>query len=499
MQYRINKYRMAWLAIAGTILAAFALSAYAQYPGPPGDTGTGVMPMAPPAVPALPQNQDSYGVVPKAPYAPAITTRPAAWVGGTAAAESSGQYPQTNASPQTNPPPQSPLQWSAPAGPQSRPSNYPATGAPSFVPPANSTGGILGEIMPNPVANEAWNLTGAPQLNPSTIALARVGSEGIFASEIAPQVDRFLAEYKAKMSPEEFELQRAQFEMQRNLMIQKSLKSHIESKLILQDVKRDLPVEAMTGVNKQLTGLFEKTEMPKLLKRESAANAKELERKLNAFGNSIAQEKKAFIEKALVGEWVRRQIKPEELPTVIQLTNYYETHKADFTTPAKARWEELTVGKAKYPSKEEALAALARMGNRVLVGGEPFAEVAKQSSDGFTAAKGGYRDWASLGSLADKEIEKAVFGPSLPVGQLSQIIETPQDYNIVRVIERVDRKTADFCEVQEIIRKKIIEERNERQFRDYLERLEKRTPIWTIYDNFGDNLPLAERLTEKRR
>ena len=34
--------------------------------------------------------------------------------------------------------------------------------------------------------------------------------------------------------------------------------------------------------------------------------------------------------------------------------------------------------------------------------------------------------------------------------------------------------------------------------REYLERLEKRTPIWTIYDGTGGDLPLAERLNEKQ-
>ncbi len=196
---------------------------------------------------------------------------------------------------------------------------------------------------------------------------------------------------------------------------------------------------------------------------------------------------------------MHRQIKPEEVPTVTQMTHYYETHKDDFTTPAKVRWEELTVSKAKYAGKNEALAAIARMGNRVLVGGEPFAEVAKQSSDGFTAMKGGLRDWVSKGSLTDKEIDEALFSPNLPVGKLSQIIETPQDYNIVRIVQRVDRKTEEFTEAQDKIRKKITEERTERQFREYLERLEKRTPIWTIFDGTGGNLSLAERLNEKQR
>ena len=489
--------------IAGLILAGFSLSAVAQYPNNPSDNSLGVMPMSPVSASSMPRYGTNYGIVPKPPFAPGTTTRPAGWVGGTA----------SEAAPNDNPPPQNPQppaqqQCYAPAGPQGSPLNYPSTEPNAFAPlinrpldsPTNPPAGQFGGLNPNPnpAPNEMLNLSGAPQLTPGTVILARVGSEAIFASEITPPVDRYLAEIKAKMSPEEVELHLAEFEMQRDLLIKQSLKSHIESRLISQDFKRDIPAEQIVGVNKQLGNMFEKTELPKLLKRENATTVKELEQKLKSFGSSLAQEKDAFNEKALVSECMRRQIKPDEMPTVTQMTHYYDTHKADFTTAAKARWEELTVSKAKYAGKDQALEAIAQMGNRVLIAGEPFAEVAKQSSDGFTAADGGLRAWASKGSLADKEIDAALFGPSLPVGQLSQIIETPQDYNIIRIIERVERKTEEFTDIQDKIRKKIMDERTDRQIREYLERLEKRTPIWTIYDGTGGNLSLAERLNEKQ-
>jgi peptidyl-prolyl cis-trans isomerase SurA len=507
-----NHHATVWLTIA-TILAGFPLSAHAQYPVGPGDNGNGVTPMAPLSASSVPQYGNSGGV-PNAPYNPTTSSRPANWVGGSAPttppdnpSQPSPQYPATPGYPQTNAPP-TPLQWASPAAPSSNPPggtpSYPSTAANSFGaavnpllnPPENPGAAPPGGIDPGPVGHEMLNLTGNPQIIPNTVVLARVGSEGIFAGEVTPEVDRQLAMFKAKMSPEDFELSREQFPIQRELLIKRSLISHIQSKLIFQDVRRDIPAENMGGVERSVTAEFEKRELPKLLKRENATTMKELEDKLKAAGGSLGQEKKIFMEKALVGEWVRRQIKPDEIPTVTQMTHYYETHKADFTTQAKARWEELTVSKEKYATPEEAKAAIAEMGNRVLVRGEPLADVAKQSSDGFTAIKGGARDWVSKGSLTDKEIDAALFSPTLPVGQLSQIIETPTDYNIIRIVERVDQKTDEFTDVQDKIRKKLTDERTERQFREYLERLERRTPIWTVYDGNGDGLPLTERLKD---
>jgi hypothetical protein len=376
--------------------------------------------------------------------------------------------------------------------------------------PMNPPAGQLGWVDPK----QAWNVTpnvnftppANPQLTQSTVILARVGSEGIFASEITPPVDQYFAQYlaqiKEKVSAEELELHREEIEVQREVLIKKSLKSAIESKLIYQDAKRQIPAEGMAIIGKKLEAEFDKSELPKMMKREGAATTKELDEKLKKAGSSLSWERKIFVDKTLVQQWLHQQIKRDEEITYDQMIRYYNAHLKDFTTPAKAKWEELTVTKANYPSKEAAYEAIAQMGNQVQAGA-PLAEVAKQRSDGFTAQNGGFRDWASKGSLTDVEIDSAIFGtpeaPGLPVGQLSQIIETRQDYNIIRVLERADQKTEEFLVAQGDIRKKILDERTLKQIRDYLDGLERRTPIWTIYDGTGGNLKLAERLNEQRR
>jgi parvulin-like peptidyl-prolyl isomerase len=458
------RYRWASFLIA-VCLYGDAGSLFAQTPN---DYGAGGMPSS--ANPTMQRYGDNYGVVPETPYNPETTSRPANWVGAPASNENAPPIVQGDRNPQRQP-------------------EYPTTGASGGWIPNNGSQGIPNQIL---------NQTEAPQLTPGTTILARVGSEAIYASEVTPLVDRWLNEIKSKMKPEEVEMARSEFEMRREMSIKQVLKMSIESRLYYQDVKRDLPPEAMGGVEKQLTVEFERSEIPKLMKQEKVATYKDLESKLNAISSSIALEKKKFIRNQLVGEWIRRQIKPDEMPTVTEMVQYYEKHKPDFTTPAKVRWEEMKVDKSKYATKQEALAAIAQLGNRVLVAREPFSEVAKQSSDGFTSQDGGVRDWATQDSLADKEIEKALFSPSLPVGQLSQIIETSNEYCILRIIERVDAKTEDFLTAQDKIRDLIKKERIERQKREYLERLAKRTPIWTIYDGDGNNRPLSDRLTDEQ-
>lgn len=105
------------------------------------------------------------------------------------------------------------------------------------------------------------------------------------------------------------------------------------------------------------------------------------------------------------------------------------------------------------------------MGNQV-IGGASFAEVAKAGSDSLEAPKGGKRDWTTKGGLDCEAINEALF--ALPVGQMSPIIEGPRGYHIIRVTQREDTVVRPFLEAQVDI-KKIVEQRSQKQFREYIE------------------------------
>ena len=109
----------------------------------------------------------------------------------------------------------------------------------------------------------------------------------------------------------------------------------------------------------------------------------------------------------------------DEIPHA-DLIAWYQNHLDEYEFPAKARFETLTVKIGLKRSRSEAWDMLAAMGNEVL-GGRPFADVAKARSEGPTAYQGGGFDWTGQGSLASKKLDEAIF--SLPVGELSAIID----------------------------------------------------------------------------
>jgi parvulin-like peptidyl-prolyl isomerase len=350
--------------------------------------------------------------------------------------------------------------------------------------PVAQAGMPAAQTQPN-----AGPTTGEVKPCDGTRIIARVGLEAIFESDAIGAVNEILEANKERIPA-------SQLERQRELLIQQRLKGLIETKLIFLDARRTIPEEGWKHVEKQIGSYFDDNELDKMMKKSGVATQQEFDQKLRVYGTSLEQEKRAFIERSLAQQWVQQQIKKDEEITYDQMVAFYREHLKEFTTPARTEWEELMVRYSKYPTKTAAFDAIARMGNQVF-GGAPLGEVAKRGSDGLTSNNGGHWDWTSKGSLMSQAIDDALF--QLPVGQLSPIIADDKGYHIIRVIRREDEVVQPFLEAQVEIKKKIVEDRNQKQFREYLGELQRKTPVWTIYDGTDGTLHLANPQMPTRR
>jgi parvulin-like peptidyl-prolyl isomerase len=343
----------------------------------------------------------------------------------------------------------------------------------------------------------AGNLPRASQLIPCEGAriIAHVGSEVILESDVAGPINDFLTANKDRIPPE-------QVEATRQSLIKKQLKNLIQNKLVYLDAKQKIPPEGWTQVEKQLDKAFDEMELDRLMKQSNVKTRRELEWKLQKLGTSIDREKQAFGERELARQWIRMQIKRDDEVTPDQMVAYYRQHLGEFTTPARVKWEELMVRTEKYPSSDAAYAALARMGNQVVLGGAKLADVAKAASDGPTALNGGAWDWTAKDALVSKEIDSVLFDPRLPVGQLSPIIKEPNGFHIVRVTSREARRVMPFLEAQVQIREKrdkIAKSRFEKRLQEYMANLESKTTISTVYDGQKDVEEQLSGRSELRR
>jgi hypothetical protein len=202
-----------------------------------------------------------------------------------------------------------------------------------------------------------------------------------------------------------------------------------------------------------------------------------------------------FFERALAQEWLQQNANTTgEIPHA-EMIAWYQNHLDEYEFPAKSRFEQLTVKVNQKQPRNQAWNRLAAMGNDVL-NGRSFAEVAKESSEGPTAYNGGVYEWTTRGSLVSEIIDNAIF--SLPVGELSAILDDQQALHIVRVVERTDAGRTPFIEAQVAIRMELHRQQQDHSRTDYLNRLKNRTPIWTVFDDKQKNTRLAENPSTMR-
>ncbi|MCA9225474.1 MAG: peptidyl-prolyl cis-trans isomerase [Planctomycetales bacterium] len=271
---------------------------------------------------------------------------------------------------------------------------------------------------------------------------------------------------------------------QRRVYMKQMLTGVIENKLLYQEFLRSLPAdkldEAMVKIRKNLSDEYDKSELPKAMERAKVSTAAELDAKLRKYGSSLAKQKQTLMERQLGRAAVGRSVNTQPEITHTEQLNYYNQHADKYAIPSKARWEQMTVLFDKFPSKQAAYEAMARMGNEVYLGGAPFAAVAKRSSQASNSEQGGYYDWTSQGSLRSESLDQAVF--TLPLNQLSPILEDDRGFHIVRVLERTQASSVPFEEAQEEIKSELKQQKLKTAIESFLEQTRENVYIWTMFD-----------------
>lgn len=333
--------------------------------------------------------------------------------------------------------------------------------------------------------------------------IARVNSEVILACELDWQV-RLALQQQLGPNFNEAVLQSPQAKEFRENMLRSLILGRIEIALLYADFRSNAPQADIASIKKQLAPMFEKDEVTKLMQSVGAEDRAELEEKLIELGTSLNERREDFYRTMIARSWLTQSVKVDKEVTHEQMLEFYHSHEENYAEPERVRWEELMVRFDEHPSKSEAYAALARLGNQAWAAasstpaGEPaFAAIAQQHSDGFTADKGGAHDWTTRGSLASGTIDEALF--SQPPGEMSGILEGPVGFHIVRVLEHQDAGLTPFRDVQAKIRVDLSNERFNKTIDTKITELKQSARLWTVftgdltYDRLAELRPDAAR------
>jgi hypothetical protein len=411
---------------------------------------------------------------------------------------------KTDGSPRAQAPPRMNRPDDQPAEPRPAPFADKATSGPRPQSPAKQVGGPAPTPAAPPIVEAATTATGPPplaenektvdravkpvsatspapppsRLQPGEIPLvgesggmvAMVGKEIITQQQIQNAMRERIGKVDPRVTITAEDKQALYFDI---------LGSLIQRSLLLQAAKRKIPdPKALQVIYDSIDKHWMEDELPPMLRVYKAANIHELKNKLAQDRRSLDQIRDDYRQHLLAQDYMRSAIQSKLNASYPEKRDYYNKHLHDFDRPAGVTWSEIEVSIAKGGGREEARRRAEAILGR-LRKGEEFAKIARAESHGATAREGGRWETCLDGS-AIPDINSALgrLGP----GQVSEIIEAPGGFHIVRVEAKREEGPAPYDEVQDQIKTRVLEEKFQKHAREFVDSLRAKTIVTTVFD-----------------
>ena len=312
--------------------------------------------------------------------------------------------------------------------------------------------------------------------------LALVGGEPIFVADLLFDVNNFIKKV-APTAPESVVNQ------QRPLLIQKMLPRFIDAKLLYVGTLQGLPEQIdVEKILEQAGKEFDEKALEQMMEQSGTSTTAEFDAHLRLLGSSLRKMRRTWAKEQLVRFFLSKQLNVDTEVTHQEMLDYYREHEAEYLIEARAKWEQIMVRFDKFSSREGARQAIVSLGDKIVYGAKLDA-VARESSQGYLASKGGQHDWTTQDALVLKELDKAIF--ELPIGKLSDIIETRDGFHIIRVIEREEKTKTSFLDAQVEIKQILQDRKREQAFQEHLKKLKREIPL-EIFEISEDESQIGE-------
>lgn len=305
------------------------------------------------------------------------------------------------------------------------------------------------------------------QFEPSRV-VAIVGGEPVFVGDMLYDANQII-ESKIPQAPEEAK------QIQRKRLLTALTKKYVDKKMLYVDAVSRIPEEAnIDDIVSRASSIFNEQILPRILERTGVSSATEFDGNLRILGSSLRQYRTAWARDQVARQFTQESLDIDENVTHQEMLEDYLANKEQYANRARVRWEQIMIRFDKHDSRTEAKKKIAELGNQIIYGAS-FAEIAKKHSHGFRASKGGRHDWTGKNALVLKKVDQAIF--TLPVFELSDIIESRDGYHIIRVIEREDASYTPFTEAQIKIRDRLRDAKINEAFESHIEQLRANMPI----------------------
>lgn len=252
---------------------------------------------------------------------------------------------------------------------------------------------------------------------------------------------------------------------EQNEIINAAVRRVIDSRLIAQEARR----RNLKSDDARVAEALKKIEA-------QAGGPEGLDATLGRLGATSDQLRASVAETDLVRLFITTQIEPQITVTTDDVAAFYEQNPQMFERPdmVRARHILIRVQPNSTTADKKNARTRATTARQRVVGGEDFATVAREVSEGNEAANGGDMGFFAQDSMMPALTDVAF---ALEIGKISDIIETQFGFHILRVEEKRAASKMSYEEAKGPVRQLLIEERTGEKLAELLAQLSEAATI----------------------
>jgi len=200
--------------------------------------------------------------------------------------------------------------------------------------------------------------------------------------------------------------------------------------------------------------------------------------KIIALMNLSESNVKHFIKRNMaIGELINRQIAPKVNVTDEETKAYYDANPNYFKQPEQVKVSHILIkvdSGATETQKAQARIEIVKIKQK-LKNGEDFAALAREYSQDSSSANGGALGYFGRDQIPVKPFADAAF--ALQPNEISDIVETPMGYHLIKVVDKRPERTIAFAEVKGQLNQNLKNQEIEQEVKLYIEDLKKNANV----------------------
>ncbi|MFH1037448.1 MAG: peptidylprolyl isomerase [PVC group bacterium] len=185
-----------------------------------------------------------------------------------------------------------------------------------------------------------------------------------------------------------------------------------------------------------------------------------------------------YREQLMVETLLNQEVLTVDRPGQNEIEEYWANNKAAFTVPELTRFSHILVKAGEGETEEEALARCLEIKKRLDTGAD-FADVAREVSEGSSAARGGDLGYYRPGQISPEFKEAA---GKLEIGEVSEPLRTDYGCHLVAVTDRKPPREKTLEESQDEVVAILLAAQRKGRFDTVKSRLASESVIWMNTD-----------------